>query len=389
MSESIKSLAQFFTSLRLTVMLLVLSIVLVFVATLAQVQLGIVGVQENFFRTFVVVAYWGQGRLPIPVFPGGYLIGGLLMINLTASFFLRLKFTARKVGIHFIHLGLMVLLVGELVSGLWQEDFALTLNEGDTKSYSEAFREHELAIIETSHPDHDKVVAIPESLLTAGDPIQHPGLPFRLAVNRYYPNAQLVMQSQVGSDPAAHFAPNPATQGHGTRLAISPRPLTYRDDERNLPTAVIELQGAEGSLGVWLVSPMLVAPQTVEYDGRTYRLTLRSAREYKPFSLTLLQLRHDVYPGSNIPKNFSSRVRIKSIDGSEDREALISMNQPLRHQGYTFYQYQMDQANGMSRLQVVRNPGYALPYIACLLMTIGLVVQFSVHLFNFIRQRVT
>lgn len=389
MNGILKSWAQFFTSLRLTVVLLILSIVLVFVATLAQVQMGIVGVQQNFFHTFVVVAYWGEGRLPVPVFPGGYLIGGLLMINLTASLFLRLKFTARKIGIHFIHIGLMVLLLGELVSGLWQEDFALTLNEGQTKSYSEEFRGHELAIIDTSHPDHDEVVAIPASRLTSGEAIQHPRLPFRITIHHFYPNAQLTMRSQMGGDPSAHFAHNPANQGLGPRLAVTPRPLTYRDDERNQPTALVELQGVEGSLGIWLVSPMLVAPQTFEHEGKTYRLTLRSAREYKPFSITLLQLRHDVYPGSNIPKNFSSRVQVKAVDGSEDREALISMNHPLRHQGYTFYQYQMDQANGMSRLQVVRNPGYALPYIACILMTIGMLVQFSIHLFAFMRRRTT
>ena len=246
-----------------------------------------------------------------------------------------------------------------------------------------------MAIIDTSPPEHDEVVAIPASLLATDETIQHPRLPFRITIHHFYPNAQLTMRSQMGSDPSVHFAPNSSTQGLGPRLAISPRPLTYRDDERNLPAALIELQGVEGSLGVWLVSPMLVATQTFEHEGKTYRLTLRSSREYKPFSIALLQLRHDVYPGSNIPKNFSSRVQVKAIDGSEDREALISMNQPLRHQGYTFYQYQMDQANGMSRLQVVRNPGYALPYIACILMTIGLLVQFSIHLFGFMRRRTT
>ena len=52
-----------------------------------------------------------------------------------------------------------------------------------------------------------------------------------------------------------------------------------------------------------------------------------------------------------------------------------------------FYQYQMDSANGFSVLQVVRNPGRALPYIACILMTIGLLWQFLAHLGLFSNRR--
>ena len=65
------------TSLRLTVVLLVLSIVLVFAATLDQVHLGVWGVQEKYFRSFFV--FKPDRAAPaflFPVFPGGYLLGG-------------------------------------------------------------------------------------------------------------------------------------------------------------------------------------------------------------------------------------------------------------------------------------------------------------------------
>jgi cytochrome c biogenesis protein ResB len=145
--------------------------------------------------------------------------------------------------------------------------------------------------------------------------------------------------------------------------------------------------GAEGSIGTWLVSPMLVAPQSFTYEGKEWQIAFRFEREYKPFTVELKELKHDIYPGSNIPKNFSSLVQVRANDGSEDRESLIYMNHPLRYQGYTFYQYQMDSANGFSVLQVVRNPGRALPYIACVLMTIGLLWQFIAHLGKFANRR--
>ena len=388
MNDLTKAFVDFFSSLRLTVVLLALSMVLVFVATLAQVELGIYGVQEKFFRSFFVLTNFPGSQVPIPVFPGGYLVGGFLMINLLAAHFARFKFTWKKAGIHFTHIGLIVLLVGELAIGILQEDFSLRLGEGESRGYSESFRRNEIVVIDKSQPDFDEVVSIPESMIANLEPVQNGKLPFRVVPRGYYPNANIGMLNSLpeGVDASA-LAPNPSSHGIGPRLGISPLPISYHDEERNLPTALVDLVGAEGSIGTWLVSPMLVAPQSFTYEGKEWQIAFRFEREYKPFTVELKELKHDIYPGSNIPKNFSSLVQVRANDGSEDRESLIYMNHPLRYQGYTFYQYQMDSANGFSVLQVVRNPGRALPYIACVLMTIGLLWQFIAHLGKFANRR--
>ena len=386
-SDIYRAFVGFFVSLRLTVALLALSIILVFWATLEQAQLGVWGVQEKFFRSLIVLSTVPGTQIPLPVFPGGYFIGGLLMINLIASHVHRFKFTWKKSGIQLTHFGLIILLVGELITGLLQEDYSMRLGEGETKNYSESFRRHELVIVDTSDPDYDNVVAIPESLVKDGDPVQHPQLPFRVQFHGYLPNSDMQLTANLADSQTAQTIPNPADQGVGPRISVIPLPVTYRDNERNLPTAWVELVGADGPLGTWLVSPLLLAPQEFEYAGKIWRIGMRIEREYKPFALTLLELRHDVYAGSSIPKNFSSRVRIETDDGTENREALIYMNNPLRLQGLTFYQYQMDSANGFSVLQVVRNPGRALPYIACVLMGLGLTIQFGIHLVGFTTRR--
>ena len=56
--------------------------------------------------------------MTVPVFPGGYTIGGLLLLNLVAAHVYRFKFEWKKSGILLTHLGLIVLLVGELLTGL-------------------------------------------------------------------------------------------------------------------------------------------------------------------------------------------------------------------------------------------------------------------------------
>jgi hypothetical protein len=63
------------------------------------------------------------------------------------------------------------------------------------------------------------------------------------------------------------------------------------------------------------------------------------------------------------------------------------MNNPLRYAGLTFYQYQMDSERNTSVLQVVRNPSWLMPYIACIMMGLGLVIQFGLHLVGFVGQR--
>lgn len=380
MNDTVRQFRDFFVSLRLTVVLLVLSLILVFAATLDQVNLGIWAVQEKYFQSLFVL--WRVGDVPVPVFPGGYLIGGFLLINLIAAHLYRFKLTWRKAGLFLTHLGLIFLLLGELFTGLWQEDFQMRLQEGETKNYSESFRANELAIIETTDPQFDDVVVVPESVLARRNEIQHPKLPFRVVTREYYPNAvlQLHTNAPAGTPPAA-------TRGVGPKLVVTPVPITYKQDERNAPGAILELIGPEGSLGTWAVSTILPVSQTIEYAGRTWRIGLRFERNYKPFSLTLEKVTHDVYVGTEIPKNFSSRVHVKTADGREDREVLIYMNNPLRFGGLTFYQYQMDSARGMSVFQVVRNPSWLIPYIACTMMTVGLLAQFAIHLTTFFRRR--
>ncbi len=147
-------------SLKLTVLLILFLIVLILAGTLAQVNLGIWAVQEKYFYTFVV--YRQVGSVSLAVFPGGFTIGGLLLANLLAAHFYRFKLTWRKAGIWLAHAGLILLIVGQFLTGLLQDEFQLRLDQGQTKNFSESYRNVELAITDTNVPKFDEVVAIPE-----------------------------------------------------------------------------------------------------------------------------------------------------------------------------------------------------------------------------------
>ena len=390
MTSALRQFRDFFVSLKLTVVLLALSIVLIFWATLAQVQLGIWGVQEKFFHAFFVLGKIPGTDLPVPVFPGGYFLGSLLLINLIAAHIYRFRLDWKKSGIQLTHLGLILLLLGELLTSLLQVESSMRIEEGATQHYSESYRINELAILDTTNPGFNEVVAIPEAVLSDGAAIQHPKLPFQIRIRDYYPNAALQMRDQPALSRAEGVpgaAPAVATAGLGPRIAVTPLRLTSKQDERNAPAAHLEFVGPEGSLGTWLVSPQLGLPQRFDYAGRTWEIALRFKRYYHPFKITLLDFAHDVYPGTEIPKNFSSRIRLQTDDARQDREVLIYMNNPLRHAGLTFYQASFEPGDKVSILQVVRNPGWVLPYVSCIMMGLGLLLQFGIHLTGFIRKR--
>ena len=154
------------SSLRLTVVLLALSMMLVFMATLAQTRLGIWEVMSRYIRTFVV--WVPVGGRELPVFPGGWLLGGLLLVNLIAAHASRFKWSWKKAPLLTIHGGLVVLLLSELITGLFARETEITLDEGAVRSYSEAPRHAELVIVDSSSPERDRVWAIAQKWLGSG-----------------------------------------------------------------------------------------------------------------------------------------------------------------------------------------------------------------------------
>jgi hypothetical protein len=369
-------------SLRLTVVCLALGMLLVFLGTLAQVNFGIHAVQAHYFQSLFI--YWSPAgaKWKIPILPGGYLLGTVLLINLLAAHATRFQLSKKKLGIILLHFGVILLLLGQLLTGLFARETQMRIDEGQTLGYSEASREVELAVIDSTSPEFDQVVAIPEAVLARGGTIQNPTLPFTIKIRQFMPNSHLVMRSQAPQAPESL-----ATVGFGKNIVINEEPRTVRDDERDLSAAFIELESTMGSLGTWLVTNAIPDWQSFNLNDHTYSLVLRQRRFYKQFALTLLHFAHDRYAGTDIPKNFSSRVRLIDFERNENREVLISMNDPLRYRGYTFYQSGFDNNDKTSILQVVKNPAMLMPYIACGLVALGLLTQFSMHLFGFVKKR--
>jgi ResB-like family len=247
----------------------------------------------------------------------------------------------------------------------------------------------ELAVIDTTDPEFDQVAAIPEAVLRRHETIKHGTWPFQIVVRQFFQNSRLrlLSGSNIGAAPIAN-------QGPGAQVAVESLPRATGVDERNVVSAAIEIvpidqaTGAAGpSLGTWLVSDALGALQTFSWAGHTWQLVMRPARYYQPFSVRLQKFTHERYPGTEIPKNFSSRITLLDAERALSRDVLIYMNHPLRYRGETFYQAGFQKDDQASILQVVHNPSFIAPYVACVIVGLGLLVQFGYHLIGFARQR--
>jgi hypothetical protein len=438
-------------SLQLTVVLLGLSIILVFFGTLAQVNAGIWTVMDQYFRCWIALL---GGWMP---YPGGRLLGALLLANLFISHTARIKVQARgsrllaglaalavgsaltwfvishvfdfdstqatinpsrrvtiqlvqgggagavlfvacwllfrrKAGIVLLHAGVVILMLSELFTSVLAQEGQMTVFEGQRINYVEDNRNSELAIIDASDPEKDDVVVVPESRLRKGGLIRIEGLPFdaEVAEGQFFKNADLA--------PLKGGDSNPATQGAGLRLRLQDRPENSGVDTSSrvdLPGAYVTFKdrSSNAPLGTYLTSVYYTVQkgaQTLRAGGKDYRIALRFKRTYKPYSIYLKQFQFDRYAGTDKPKDYSSHVRVDDPERGVVRDARIWMNNPLRYRGDTLYQSSFDaETEKGTVLQVVDNAGWMAPYVACMIVAIGMLGQFLLHLFGFIQKLVS
>lgn len=180
------------TSLRLTVWLLAISVVLVFLGSIAQVPEGLWNAQARWFKTFWVIRREGDEWWVPPVFPGGHLMGLLLLVNLLAAHLKRFSWSFSKFGIQLTHLGIIVMLVGQLITDKKAVESSIQFTEGETATYTQHFRDIELAFAYDHDEKSEEVVSFPESMVAAKRELVHAKLPFTVRVREFGVNGALL-----------------------------------------------------------------------------------------------------------------------------------------------------------------------------------------------------
>jgi len=405
-------------SLRLTVVLFALSLFLVFSGTLAQKEVGMWTAVDTYFRSalvwipFQLFVAFGQifFRVPESVsvggsfpFPGGWLLGGVLLANLLAAHLVRFKLTWKRSGILLIHAGLVIMMLSELVTGLYAVEANMTIVEGETVGYVDVTREAferspiELALTDSSASDFDDVVVVPGSILKKGGRIQNDELPVDVEILEYMGNSELVPEQKVPNAEGPTFV-----SAVGSRYKILKRDEEPGTSERR-DVATIRVRflkkRTEESLGTYVLSLWLYSnstnrlpryrfpPQRLRAADKTFTVELRPKRVYTSYAIHLIKFTQKEYLGTKTPKDFTSQVRLIDASHNEDREVRIWMNHPLGHAGDTLYQSGVLPGGKGTVLQVVKNPGWIMPYLSCAIVTLGMLIHFGLHLTAFLRRR--
>lgn len=122
-------------------------------------------------------------------------------------------------------------------------------------------------------------------------------------------------------------------------------------------------------------------PVSVLIDGKKYDIYLTKKSFELPFELTLTTFKMDKDPGTNNPASYESFVGLFHEGNTTNHH--IFMNNPLKYDGFTFYQasYSQDEQSGMysSTLSVNVDQGRWLKYLGSILLVIGSIWHFVIN----------
>jgi len=298
-----------------------------------------------------------------------------------------------------LHFGVALLMIGQFSFGDVQLEQRLSLVEGESTNTMINMDKVELTFTEHLADQQDQITAIPKDRLAAAldrrETIEDPQLPVDVRVLEYYPNSDL--QEVEGK--------NLATRGIGERVMAVERPAAGGTTSQiNLASAYVELldKQSKQSLGVYLISQQLGERSflslgsktdevdTLEIGDQKWELGMRFSRVPKPYWVQVKDVRRINYSGTQTPRDYSSFITLVDTETGEVRNERVWMNNPLRYRGETFYQSSYEMLPGgreFTSIQVVRNSGWMIPYVACMIVAVGMLAHFTGTFDRFLGRR--
>jgi hypothetical protein len=192
--------------------------------------------------------------------------------------------------------------------------------------------------------------AVKTGVVEPGQPVPTGWPAMGVTADRFLPRARLVRAVEPATPPAK--------------------------EERRQPAVRLHLEGPNGrSEPEWVPWGESVR---VAYGDQPASLTYRAPEMQLPFRVTLLTFNNEPYPGSRMASTFESTVRVEDPERGEF-ETLISMNHPLHHRGYIFFQSSFVEGRPMmSIFSVAKAPGLPLVYLGTTLIGVGIIWMFYV-----------
>ena len=379
-------------SVGLSVFLLSVLLYLTWRGTIYQKDFGLKRAQEIYFDSWFLIddlsnLPWGIGDgIKIPM-PGAYAVLAVFFVNLVWGGIVRLRKRSATIGVLITHVGIIVLLVASFVKFHYSYEGYLRLSEGKSASDFVSFHDWEIAIGEDQKNGKTTEWIIPEEHLLGVRAVdtaifEAPDLPFTLSVSNFLENCDITPE-----------APMVKTQDRAVDGFVLKKLPWNAEAEVNIAGCVATLTPKDGSAATSTLLYGYDFGSQLGYSvgDRRFSIELRRVRFPLPFAVQLDKLHQSTHPGVMIARDYSSDVT--RIEGGSTKSLRISMNEPMRHGGYIFFQSKVSapdrQSDGRwySIFQVVNNPSDQWPLISCIIIAIGLVIHFGSKLTVFARQQ--
>jgi ABC-type transport system involved in cytochrome c biogenesis permease subunit len=319
--------------------------VLLTTGTLAQKYIGLYRAQEMFFSSWIL---W-IGPMPLP---GTYLTLAVITFSLTLKFLVSSPWRMEKIGINLTHLGVLVLLIGGMVTAATQREGFMVLSEGTRSDTSSSYHERVFTVAQ----DNAKIfeISYPElspGLLNVGDM----SVDIRKTCRNCLPEA----------------APEDASrEGIAAKVTLTDM-APEKEDEQNLSGLELTVSGK---------TFVLMERMSPSISHKGFQFSIGRKTTSLPFSIRLEKFSMSYYPGTNMARDYTSDVVVE--DQGRVWPARIGMNEPLRYKGYTVYQSSFLEGpkDIQSVLSIVENKGRAFPYIGSIIIFAGLLVHLILRL---------
>ena len=395
----------FLSSFTLATALLALLLVLTFLGTLEQAEHGLVASQARYFeslfvdrvdvgacwRALALDVYWNFGQLsiPTPFLPGGYTVMALLFVNMFLGGLIRIRKKPHTVGVVISHFAILFMIASGAVTYHFAKEGILNLAEGQTSDEFQSFHERVIEIeklVPEGQPRKALVIdgAKFRDLGNAADhgkarSFFHKDLPFELVVSNWKEHAEVRRAQEDHGDAVGGFYLQELSKfdQRGQLLA----------DEALSQACVAEVRPKESGKGEMqrgLLWEFSAAPWTVKWGEDTYLIHLTRRTHKLPFAIRLDETAQEKHPGTDRARRFYSKVT--QISGKQEQKRLVTMNEPVRSQGYALFQSTFDDGSQSgakvkrSGFQVVENPSDHWPLISCIIVAAGLLIHFVMML---------
>ncbi len=359
----------FVGSVGMACVLLMCLFVLVFDATLHYKQIGEAGVKQDYFVP------WIASIRGMP-FPGGRTVFSLLALSLFTGGIVRIRWVWRTAGVIVAHLGIIGLAVAGVVNFTLSDYGHMRLYEGDVSDANREGGQGEVVVWDAAQEaDVQELLISDRDLRSCADQkrtFSSPSLPFDVEISGFLTNCGV---SEVGP---TWEAAGPEVDGWALRR------FDEADDPRRNTAGIVLGVVWPGGDQVGLLTAYDRGAWTIEVEGKSWAFHLHPRRHTLPFTVELKDTHREFYPGTRTPRTFRSDV-LYDVDGVE-REARISMNNPLRTGNYVLYQssWDTDRFGEWTGLAVTRNPSDQWPKWSCWVTGAGLLLAFAQKLLGYI-----